>query len=131
MALRLDAEFNKTEFKRTRSLAAKALSYHENENEAEDIFDFFDSVGLFVKLGALGDEIAHSYFFHWINLYWHAGKQHIGFKQKEASELWKDFESLYRKLCAIEKRKNQDSEDLKMPAERLRDQLQDEIDLLK
>ncbi|HXM22200.1 MAG TPA: hypothetical protein VN948_13160 [Terriglobales bacterium] len=131
MALRLDQQFNQIEFRKIRSLAAKALLYHANEGIAEDIFDFFDSIGLFVKLGAFRDEIAHSYFFHWINLYWHAGKQHIGMKQKETSEVWKDFETLYRKVCAIEKRKNPESDDLKMPTERLREQLQDEADLLE
>jgi hypothetical protein len=130
LALRLDQQFNQTEFRKIRSRAAKALLSHEN-GIAEDIFDFFDSIGLFVKIGALRDQIAHSFFFHWINLYWHAGKQHVGSKQKETSEVWNDFEELYRRVCVLEKRKNPDSEDLKMPPERLLEQLQDEADLLE
>lgn len=57
------------------------------------------------------------------------GKHHVGARQKETSEVWKDFEMLFRKVCEIEKLRNPDSEDLKMPEDRLRAQLQDEIDL--
>lgn len=130
VALRLDRQFNETEFRKSRSMAAKALLAHANEELAEDVFDFFDTIGLFVKLGALREDVAHSYLFHWINLYWNAGKQHIGSKQKATSEVWKDFEALYRKVCAIEKRKNPDSEDLKILPDRLQEQLQDEADLV-
>jgi hypothetical protein len=131
MALRLEQQFNQTTFKKIRSLAAKSLLSHDDEAAAEDIFDFFDSIGLFVRLRALQEEVVHSYFFHWINLYWRAGKHHIGVKQKETLEVWKDFEALYRKMCAIEKRKNPESEDLKMPAARLEEQLQEEINLIE
>jgi hypothetical protein len=72
-ALKFDARFNEPGFKRLRSIAAKALLTHTSEEEAEDVFDFFDTVGLFVRLGALSGEVAHSLFFHRINLYWKAG----------------------------------------------------------
>lgn len=131
LALRLDQQFNQIEFRKTRSLAARALLSGENEQLAEEVFDFFDSIGLLVKLGALHDDIAHSYFFHWINLYWHAGKHLVGSKQKETSEVWKNFETLYRRVYTIEKRRNPDSADLKALPQRIREQLQDEADLLE
>lgn len=131
MALKLDRQFNEAGFKKLRSLAAKALLSHEAEKDTEDIFDFFDSLGLLVKLDVLHNEIAHSYFFHWINLYWLAGRHYIGARQKETSEVWKDFELLYRKVCSIEKRKNPESEDLKMPDDRLQEQLEDEAHLIE
>jgi hypothetical protein len=123
MALRFDQQFNQAEFRKIRSSAGRALLTHKDEALAEEVFDFFDSIGLLVKLGAFREELAYSYFFHWINLYWHAGKHQMGLKQKETSEVWKDFETLHRKVSAIEKRKNPESEDLKMTAERLRAQL--------
>jgi hypothetical protein len=128
LALRLDDRFNRPEFKEARSRAAAALLARQNESEAEEVFDFFDSIGLVVRLGAFREEIAHSFFFHWINLYWNAGKHFIGTKQKETSEVWKDFESLYHKVRAIEKQKNPDSEDLKLLPDRLNDQLQEEME---
>src|SRR5439155_3815244 len=66
-ALKFDAAFNTPAFKKIRSSAAKALLSHTDETEAEDVFDFFETVGLFVRLGALGEEVAYSLFFHWIN----------------------------------------------------------------
>ena len=93
------------------------------------MFDFFDTVGLFVRLGALGEDIAYSMFFHWINLYWRAGKRYIGGKQKEVSQVWKDFEWLFERVSEVERKRHPDSEDLTMPAERLKSQLQEEYDL--
>src|SRR5947209_12213191 len=67
-ALKFDARFNEPSFKRLRSNAAKALLSHTSKEDAEDVFDFFDTMGLFVRLGAMSDEVAHSLFFHWTNL---------------------------------------------------------------
>jgi hypothetical protein len=132
-ALKFDTAFNATTFKTTRSRAAKALLTHINEAEAEDaadIFDFFDTVGLFVRLGAMTDEVAHSLFFNWINLYWRAGKQYIGSEQAETSTVWEDFKSVYDRVCVIERQRDENSADLTMAESRLRKLLQDEVDLL-
>jgi hypothetical protein len=90
------------------------------------VFDFFETVGLFVKLGALTEDIAYSVFFHWINLYWRAGKHYIGSRRADAAALWGSFEFLYNRVSAIEARSHSDSEDLKMPDSRLREQLEEE-----
>src|SRR5271157_1380127 len=127
--LRFEGRFNDPSFKKTRSMAASALLNKRDEDQAEDVFDFFETVGLFVKLGALTDEIAYSVFFHWVNLYWKAGKHHIGSKQQEAAALWGDFESLYKSMCEIERRGHADSDHLKMPDTRLRQELQEETEL--
>jgi hypothetical protein len=126
---KFDVSFNEPNFRATRSKAAKALLSKMNEGEAEDVFDFFDTVGLFVKLGALTDELAYSVFFHWINLYWIAGKHHIGSKQTETSTVWNNFRKLSETVREIERQKDPESEDLKMPENRLHEQLQEEIDL--
>lgn len=129
--LKFVARFEEIHFKKIRSKGAEALLNKRNEEEAEDIFDFFDTVWLFISLGALTNEIAYSVFFHWINLYWKAGKYHIGSRQQDTASVWKGFETLYNNVCEIEKRNHPDSEDLKMPPERLRGQLQEEIYLIE
>ncbi|MGA7217889.1 MAG: hypothetical protein WBX38_06220 [Candidatus Sulfotelmatobacter sp.] len=128
-ALKFQTAFDDKTFKKARVKAAQALPNKQGESEAEDVFDFFDTVGLFVRLGALNAEIAHSVFFHWINLYWRAGKHHIGSKQADTAAVWKDFEFLYNRMCEFEKRKDPNAEDLKMPDSRLRQQLKEEFDL--
>ncbi len=127
--LKFEAEFNAFHFKQIRHQAAKALLNKRDEADAEDVFDFFETLGLFVRLGGLDDGIAYSVFFHWINLYWKAGKHHIGARRQDAGAVWGDFERLYKNVCDIEKRTDSESEDLKMPDSRLRQQLQEEIDL--
>ncbi len=127
--LKFDARFNEPNFRATRSNAAKALLSRTYEEEAEDVFDFFDTVGLSVKLDALSDELAYSVFFHWINLYWIAGKHYIGSKQTETGTVWSNFQKLSETVREIERQKDPESEDLKMPESRLHEQLQEEIDM--
>jgi hypothetical protein len=127
--LKFEERFNDPHFKRVRSRAALALRNNSNEEDAEDVFDFFDTLWLFIDLGALTERIAYSVFFHWINLYWKAGKHHIGSKQQDTASVWQGFSSLYNKVVEIERQNNADSEDLKMSELRLGKQLQDEIDV--
>ena len=127
--LKFDARFNEPNFKATRSNAAKALLSRTYEEEAEDVFDFFDTIGHLVKIGALSDELAHSVFFHWINLYWEAGKHYIASKQTETRSVWNNFRELSESVRRIEGQQDSESEDLKMRESRLHEQLQEEIDL--
>jgi len=129
VAHRFDERFDEPRFRATRSNATKALLSKSYQEEAEDVFDFFDTVGLFVKLGALSDELAYNVFFHWINLYWTAGKGYIGAKQAETSTVWVNFRELSEKVREIERQRDAESEDLKMPEGRLQELLQEEIDL--
>jgi len=127
--LKFEGKFNDAQFRQIRSKAAQALLVGQDVREAEDVFDFFDTVGLFVRLGALSPEVTYAVFFHWINLYWRAGKHHIGAEQKDTAACWTNFEFLFNCACEIEKRKHVDSEDLRMPSSRLRQQLEDEVDV--
>ena len=81
---------------------ADALLKHSAPAETDDLFDIFESIGLFVRKGFLDAEIAHSFFFHWVNLYWVAGRWAIEEKRKGAADLWTDFEFLYKRLLEIE-----------------------------
>jgi len=130
LAMKLDERFNETEFITIRAHAAEALKAQSNLKSAEDVFDFFDTVGLFVRLRALNPEIAHSLFFHWINLYWSTGKEYIRAEQQTAKLKWVDFEKLYVKTRDIEKARDPKSEDLCLSANRIDEYLNDEIALL-
>ncbi len=131
LSMKLDDRFQEEEFRATRSKAARALKEHIAENEAEDVFDFFETVGMFVRLRALKAEIVHSLFFHWINLYWVAGRDHIRKRQTTAKCLWRDFESLYKKVLEIERRKDPASKDIELATDARDRYLDDEIALLQ
>jgi hypothetical protein len=129
LSMNLDERFNSEELRSARALAARSLKGHTQEEEAEDVFDFFDTIGLFTRRGALDDEFVHSMFFHWIQLYWSAGSSYIRMRQKDSPLLWKDFEGIYQRVLAIEKSKAPNSEDLEYSPEMLDHYLDQEIAL--
>ncbi|HEX4064483.1 MAG TPA: hypothetical protein VHZ09_00555 [Acidobacteriaceae bacterium] len=106
LALKLLREFDSAPSRTLRSDVANALLMRLGSSEAEDLFDKFGSIGLFVRKGFLDAAIAHSFFFHWVNLYWVAGQHLTDEKRKGASDLWTDFEFLYNRLLAIEMAKD-------------------------
>jgi hypothetical protein len=102
LALKLLHDFDSRESRERRSRVADALLKKINLVEIDDLFDMFESVGLFVKKGLLDVDIAHSFFFHWVNLYWVAGRGVINEKRMASADLWSDFEALYKRLLQIE-----------------------------
>lgn len=130
LSMKLDDRFQDKEFATIRSRAARALKEHVAEVEAEDVFDFFETIGMFVRLRALNAEIAHSLFFHWINLYWVAGRDHIRKRQAISKSLWRDFESLYKKVLDIERKKDPASKDIELSADAKDGYLNEEIALI-
>ena len=95
--------------------------------ESEEVLDFFETIGLFMKSGALNEEIAYSFFFHWINLYWNAAQRHIQTRRKENNTAWQDFEYAYKKVITLERRKDKASADLVLLADRMKRYLGEEI----
>lgn len=124
---KLDAQFNSQDFKNIRSDAAQSLLNRKDIENSEDVFDFFETLGLLVRLGALNDEVVHNFFFHWINLYWVAGKDYISNKRKDTKAVWQDFETLYKRVFEVEKEKDGNSADLYLGGDRLKNQLQEEM----
>jgi hypothetical protein len=130
LIMKLDDRFSLPEYKAIRARAARALLDRVNEEDAEDVFDFFEMIGLFTRRKALDVEVVHSFFFHWINVYWVAGKDHIAKKQSRTTSAWKDFGSLYLKVIAFEKKEDDSSQDLAMSPDTLESYLKDEIALM-
>jgi hypothetical protein len=114
LSMKLDDRFNTEDFRRTRSHAAQALLSGQKLVDAEDVFDFFETVGLLVRTGTLTDELSYNFFFHWVNLYWVAGQKHIQERRKVADSLWEDFECLYDTVQELERMKDAASVDLKL-----------------
>jgi len=129
LSMKLDDRFSSHEFQQARSRAAQALLSGQKLVEAEEVFDFFETVGLLVRTGAVSKELAYNFFFHWINLYWIAGQSHIQEKRKVARSVWEDFEYLYKLLREVEEAKDRNSADLKFAEQhqRLKELLSEEI----
>ncbi len=128
LVTRLEEKFDSDTLRLSRHAAAQALLDQHSLGNAEDAFDFFEMVGLLHRLGALNDEMVHCTFFHWINLYWTAGRDYIlKTRAERTSELWVDFQFVYEKTCALEKRKDPHSRDLKLSKEVLTQYLDQEL----
>jgi len=129
LALRLEDRFDSEKFHLLRSSAAAALISKTNQRVAEDVFDFFETLGYLEKSGALDIDIVYSFFFHWINLYWRAGEEHIRQRRLDSSSLWEDFERIYQKVLVSERFKDPNSSDIHLDEAALGRYLQDEVDL--
>jgi hypothetical protein len=129
LSMKLDDSFGSEHFGRIRSDAARALIDGSGLIDAEDVFDFFETVGLLVRTNALTKELAYNFFFHWVNLYWIAGQDHIMWKRTGTKAVWQDFEALYVALRKLEESKDPNSDDLTLAdnRDRLTELLKEEL----
>lgn len=112
LCLKLVDRFDAPEMLVKRNNAAKALLRGSNFEETDPVFDFFEIVGLYLRRKTLDAELAHSMFFHWVNLYWNAGKDYIAQSRQRSATLYSDFEYLYKTIHAIEIRTAPESRDI-------------------
>jgi hypothetical protein len=108
LVLKLDDRFNSAEFKRLRATIAESILEHGKEqiiDDIEDVFDFFETVGYFVKHNALNKKIVWHTFYVWIHGYWSEGKEdiHLMRQEKKDDTLYEDFQWLHNKLLKIER----------------------------
>ncbi len=65
-----------------------------NTLEAEPILDFFETMALLLRRGALDKEIVRHTFFYWIDRYYQATEATIAARQKADPLVWKDLTGL-------------------------------------
>jgi hypothetical protein len=119
--------FEKMETKR-RSAANFLLGEQQSGDELEDVFDYLESpIADKVISGAVDRQQAYDIFYHWIRLYWQAGKEFIRKYREEEPAAWSSLETLYGITLAIEKRKLEKelgravtADDLNLSSEKLR-----------
>lgn len=127
LSLKLEERFNSEEFREVRARAARALLDGKDLVEAEDVFDFFETVGLLVRTKTLRNDLAYNFFFHWINIYWLAGESYIKTKRQGAKALWEDYEKLYSDVRKVEQSKDSNSAELKLTPEQISERLKEEL----
>jgi hypothetical protein len=127
LALKLVHDFDDVPNRELRSRVSDALLKGLRLSEADNLFDFFEQIGLFVRRGLLDREIAHSFFFHWTNLYWVAGKHIVQEKREGCAGLWTDFEYLYKTLLQVEIKTDPKSRFLNMSFDFIKANLEEEL----
>jgi hypothetical protein len=112
LCLKMVDRFDSPAMLMIRSLAARALLDDFQLVLADDVFDFFELLGLYVRRDMLDAEIVHSMFFHWINLYWNAGKAYIVKSRERSNDIYVDFQDVYKAVLAIEMKTAPNSRDI-------------------
>lgn len=112
LCLKLLDRFDSPEMLAIRNKGAKALLSGSNLQDADEVFDFFEIVGLYVRKEMLDIEVAHSFFFHWVNLYWCSGKEYVKKSRERSADLYRDFEALYKAVLKIEMERAPKSRDI-------------------
>lgn len=127
LALKLVHDFDSDANIARRGRVSNALIKGLNLSETEDLFDFFEQIGLFVRKGLIDADIAHSFFFHWVNLYWVAGKTLVEKKRGASVGLWTDFEYLHKRLLQIEMESDPHSRFINPSEDLIRQSLEEEL----
>jgi hypothetical protein len=105
LILKLNEQFDSEQFRERRRRAAKGIR-EEKFAEAEEVFDFFDTVGMFTRRGALDKKIVWSVYSHWVYFYWQASKNYISKTTKESPAVWLDFKYLFGAMLKVERRES-------------------------
>jgi hypothetical protein len=127
LGFKLNDRFDGPALKDARKKATEALLENKKTADIDDLFDFFETIGFYVDRGLLDERIAHTLFFHWINLYWVAGKDQIENNQAASKGIWVYFGKLYDRLLAIEIADDPKSRDINPSEERIRQLLKYEL----
>jgi hypothetical protein len=97
LLFRLESDFFGPEKKLQRVKAARDLLTGQSL-EAEPILDFFETMALLLRRGALDKEIVWHTFFYWIDHYYEAAKDAIKLRQAADPLVWNDFVALVSSL---------------------------------
>jgi hypothetical protein len=108
LLMKLDERFNGA-MRKDRAMGARGLLENRPE-DCDDILDFFETLGMLVREGALRDEFVWHYLFHWIRGYWQSAHDYVHRYRGKESTVWQDFERLYRRTIDIEMGKRHCSE---------------------
>jgi len=113
-----------------KSAALFLLGENSNGDELEDILDFFESpVAKKTAEGCIDVEQVYDTFYHWIRLYYQASKKFIEEYRKAEPAAYTSLAGLYAVTSNCERKEAGADRDLCLPAEKLKEYLQQESTL--
>ena len=107
MLLELSDHFNSDSMLETRRKAAVSLldGSYDDEN-VENLLDFFEMVGYLLKHRAINRQVLWCNISYWIIHYWYAAEIHIERKQQKIPARWENIRYLFRIISKIERKKH-------------------------
>lgn len=107
LLFKLEADFFSSNAKKIQRARAGRDLAAGNPVEAEPILDFFETMALLLKRGALDKEMVWHTFFYWIDHYYSALEPYIKERQRENPLVWKDLAELVSTVRTIQKQRLQ------------------------
>jgi hypothetical protein len=110
-ALRFQAVFDGMQDKRKKAAEAilrhnadrKNIDAHMDElSDVDDVLDFLEDIGFYVKGGQISAEVAHHHFYHWIRGYWKASRDYIEAWQRSEPTRWEYVGDLFETTRDVE-----------------------------
>jgi hypothetical protein len=127
LCLKMVDRFDSPEMRIKRNSAAEALLSGTDLSATDEVFDFFEILGLYLRKKMLDPELVHSMFFHWINLYWRASNEYIATRRERAEIIYSEFERLHRAVLEIEMKTCPRSRDINPTADEIKKFLEEEL----
>ncbi|MBW8878740.1 MAG: hypothetical protein JF614_27595 [Acidobacteria bacterium] len=101
--MKLRTQFHSEDMHKARSAAAKSIGAKTYSDTAE-VLNFFETVGLLTRLGALDEHMVWHAFFYWIDGYCQAAKDDIEECRRDDPTSWADLMFIHRQVTRIEDR---------------------------
>jgi hypothetical protein len=107
LLLRLEDRFDEEEFMKSRVAAATALKKASwpRKEVIEDVFDFFETVGILVRKGALNKELVWNSFSYWLHGYFLYGENFLKEQRNKFPARYDEAVWLHKALLKVEKSK--------------------------
>ena len=116
LALHYEKTFDE-DMKSARSKAAQALKDHKHHlseidnadykkklEVVDQVLDFLDNLGFYLKGEQISDAVMHQHFYYWIRGYWLAAQPYINAWRSKPGEgpRWEHIETLFDATCEVE-----------------------------
>jgi len=128
LLLKMDANFNNDMMRTTRRAAGKELLHDKDKGDVDDVLDFFETVGMLIRRGALDDFMVWHTFYYWIHRYYVSNSEYIAKSRVEDHTIWFDLVKLHKIMVSIEKKERQcPDEELQLTKEELTEFFKEEM----
>ncbi|MDB5070257.1 MAG: hypothetical protein JWM87_1368 [Candidatus Eremiobacteraeota bacterium] len=84
---------------------AEIDKYRDELSALEDVLDILEDVGFYIEAEQISAEVAHNHLYHWIRLWWFAGRPFVEAHQKREPPRWDHVALLYYETSVVEKRR--------------------------
>jgi hypothetical protein len=108
-ALKFDALFNNNSMWQTRSKAARALKANQGKlrgdlelSDVDDVLDFFEDLGFYMKGDQITPEVVHHAFHYWIRGYYTAAREYVESAQEDDPTAWECVPELFKTIHEID-----------------------------